>query len=94
MTAMFENAEKFNQSLDTWTINDECFISSFARKCPIENDLTKLPKAVVEDLINKNDETFTQAQLDAVAEKFSLDISNIKPKPQIEDLIEENSISR
>ena len=94
MTAMFENAEKFNQSLDTWTINDECFISSFARKCPIENDLTKLPKAVVEDLIKQNDETYTQEQLDAVAEKFSLDISNIKPKPQIEDLIEENSISR
>ena len=82
MTAMFENAEKFNQSLDTWTINDECFISSFARKCPIENDLTKLPKAVVEDLLEQNDETYTQEQLNAVAEKFSLDISNIKPKPE------------
>ena len=70
MQGMFWSASDFNQSLDTWAINDECSIISFADKCPIENDLTKLPKAVVEDLINKNDETYTQEQLNAVAEKF------------------------
>ena len=57
MFRIFENADKFDKSLDAWTINDECFIYSFARKCPIENDLTKMPKAVIKDLINNKEKT-------------------------------------